>query len=288
MHLFLLPLIAASTLCAAGRLSDGEQNLQSLLATERAFAQMSVEMGMDTAFLANLADYAKLLRPGPVNGKMWIRLHPNTTSQLSWEPKYAVVSEAGDLGYTTGPWMSKSLVDSTRPPRFGHFVSLWRRDKTGKWKLEFDMGIVHDIPGVGHLDGFAAERERMAGERRPPPASDKKCEEELLARDQQLATDFGAKETRLVSASWYLPHALAYRMGALPLVGRDMIHEKLLSASDTLYYTPLAAAVSRSCDLGYTYGSVLVQGTLGYYLRIWRPDPEGVWRVVLDLDNLQR
>jgi ketosteroid isomerase-like protein len=49
----------------------------------------------------------------------------------------------------------------------------------------------------------------------------------------------------------------------------------------------LGGDVSRSGDLGYTYGSYRTSGAAGapvagYYLRIWRWQPESGWKVVLD------
>lgn len=281
-------LLSWALLVTVSPISGDDENLRSLLAAERAFAQMSVEMGMDTAFLANLANDAKLLRPGPVNGKMWIRLNPNRSSELSWEPRFAEVSAAGDLGFTTGPWMSRSLVDSTRPPRYGHFVSLWRRDKSGTWKLEFDMGIVHEKPVKDHLAQFARERAQATVAGVQAATAVKGCQEQLLSRDQELAREFRMNTANSVSRSSFSPHALAYRMGAPPLIGVGQIADWLHSVSDTLLYSPLATAVSQSCDLGYAYGSVQQGKELGYYLRIWRKDASGGWTVVLDLDNLSR
>ena len=58
-------------LAALGRSAEtsAENALQSLVAAEKNFAQMSVEKNIRDAFLANLADDAIMFDPGPVNGK---------------------------------------------------------------------------------------------------------------------------------------------------------------------------------------------------------------------------
>ncbi len=56
--------------------------------------------------------------PKPVNGKRWMQDHPLPPTQtsekrdlLAWQPIFADVAEAGDLGYTTGPWEYKDDIN---------------------------------------------------------------------------------------------------------------------------------------------------------------------------------
>lgn len=63
------------------------------------------------------------------------------TYQLTWEPLRAEVSRAGDLGYTVGRYTSSrvgSLGQSIRSS--GMYVSIWRRQADGSWKVEMDLG----------------------------------------------------------------------------------------------------------------------------------------------------
>jgi hypothetical protein len=61
---------------------------------------------------------------------------------LSWEPEFADIAAAGDLGYTTGPWEVRRTAQDS-PSAFGHYVTLWRKQADGVWKAELDNGIGH-------------------------------------------------------------------------------------------------------------------------------------------------
>ena len=119
--------------------------LQSLVETERAFSRTSAERGTREAFLAFIADDGILFRPTAVNGKEWFSKNPVPPSEkrplLSWQPIFADVSQAGDLGYTTGPWQYKSDIKDGTPVAYGNFITVWRKQADGTWKFAVDLGI---------------------------------------------------------------------------------------------------------------------------------------------------
>jgi hypothetical protein len=88
----------------AQKVSVRKQNRQALVQMERDFARAAATKGTRDAFLEFIADDGILFQPGPINGKkFWTERQPRK-GLLSWEPIFADVSRAGDLGYTTGPW----------------------------------------------------------------------------------------------------------------------------------------------------------------------------------------
>ena len=61
--------------------------------------------------------------------------------RLTWEPLRAEVSENGDLGYTVGRYASVRIGDAGEEIRgTGLYVSIWRRQVDGSWKVEMDLG----------------------------------------------------------------------------------------------------------------------------------------------------
>lgn len=63
------------------------------------------------------------------------------TYRLTWEPLRAEVSGSGDLGYTVGRYTSSrvgNLGQTTRSS--GLYVTIWRRQDDGSWKVEMDLG----------------------------------------------------------------------------------------------------------------------------------------------------
>ncbi len=124
--------------------------LQAVVETERSFARTSAERGIRESFLAYIAEDGLLFRPGAVNGKKWMLEHPVPPSRkrplLSWQPAFADVARAGDLGYTFGPWEFKEDITDEKPVGYGHFVTVWKRQTDGSWKFAVDLGISHAAP----------------------------------------------------------------------------------------------------------------------------------------------
>jgi hypothetical protein len=62
---------------------------------------------------------AVVFRPMAVNGKQWYQQRPPSPGRLSWEPIYADISAAGDMGYTTGPWEFRKNSTDAEAVAFG-------------------------------------------------------------------------------------------------------------------------------------------------------------------------
>ena len=77
----------------------------------------------------------------------------------------------------------------------------------------------------------------------------------------------------------------------LPIVGADAIDflTQLNDSSYTLTWKPSGSAISSSADLGYTYGIYNVQlpdtNLSGTYVSVWKKQPDGKWKFVLDTGN---
>ena len=86
------------------------RTLQEMVQTEQAFSRMAAEKNTRDAFMAFIADDGLLFRPGRVNGKKWLQdIRPPSDKHpgLAWQPAFAGMAAAGDLGFTTGPWERK-------------------------------------------------------------------------------------------------------------------------------------------------------------------------------------
>ena len=94
-------------------------------------------------------------------------------------------------------------------------------------------------------------------------------------------------------ADWFAEDAVALGNGAAPLVGKVAIAKSAnWSPKDyQLTWTPTDATMGPSGDVGYTWGhfeghSKDANGnpvtTSGRYITIWRKQPNGSWKVVLD------
>lgn len=94
-------------------------------------------------------------------------------------------------------------------------------------------------------------------------------------------------------ADWFAEDGVALNNGKAPLIGRVAIARSAAwSPKDyQLIWTPTDATMGPSGDIGYTWGhfeghSKDANGnpvtTSGRYITIWRKQPDGAWKVVLD------
>ncbi len=93
-----------------------------------------------TAFASFLAPDAVFMagpraqRGAPAVAKGWQRFFEGKDAPFSWAPETVVVLDSGSLALSTGPVLDAS------GKRIGTFNSIWRKEKSGKWKVVIDNG----------------------------------------------------------------------------------------------------------------------------------------------------
>ena len=264
----ILFLLSAAPLFAEDRATTG--SAKSLAAAETAFAQESVEKGMRRAFLQVLSDDSIVFLPGPQNGKKAWESKPASEAVLQWHPVLAATSTSGDLGYTTGPWTFKKSPANKEPTDFGHFVSIWRWEN-GKWKLLFDLGSDHPR----HPAEPSPELQLV--ENHAPHESPVTALPAMLALDRSYASDrvrhFSSVAEDLIRV---------YPPQEFPVIGREAAAAALARAPKPISFGEPKGEVSHGGDLGFAWGEYTA-ATPGDYLRIWRKDRAGNWKLALEL-----
>lgn len=93
------------------------------------------------------------------------------------------------------------------------------------------------------------------------------------------------------------PDAVLLRDNSFPIVGKPALKKLYSGLSDSTYrltWKPSYGKVSRSGDLGYTFGTYLLEFTKGEqkgqisrgtYCSIWEKNTKNKWRFVLDTGN---
>jgi ketosteroid isomerase-like protein len=73
--------------------------------------------------------------------KAWLPLFTDRSLFLKWHPTQVEVSSSGDLGYTIGEYERIGKDSSGSPATAnGNYVSIWRRQPDGRWKVVLDIG----------------------------------------------------------------------------------------------------------------------------------------------------
>lgn len=265
-------------------------SIQTVVDTERAFSLASSEKGTRESFMEFIADDGVLFRPTAVNGKRWMRQNPLPPSSkrplLTWQPVFADISVAGDMAYTTGPWQYKQDITDDAPVAFGNFVTVWRKQADGKWKFVIDLGISNPRP----KEPVAEWQPKPGTSHKPPDVDVEAAKGELIKRDWEFSglDQPGGMLRKFLSV--LSPEVRLYRNDSYPVVGRDAAKEFLSTSKSVWTSQPDFADVSRSGDLGYTYGTYELKSNdagaaligKGNYLRIWKKQGSE-WRIVVDV-----
>jgi ketosteroid isomerase-like protein len=264
--------------------------IDALVQAERAFAKTSVATSQRDAFLANFADDGVWFTPAPENVKQALLKQPAAAGPpartLDWEPATGDVASSGDLGYTTGPYISTPRA-AGQLPATGWFFSVWRRRADVGWKVAADFGI--QAPGKGALRPREFQRAEVRGAApkvRPDP---KACAVDLTEADAAFAEVARRRSLQAAYRDWAAKDVLVFRQGQLPFAGRVAALIQMSSAPAELAWETLHAEGSQSCDLGFTYGAYTEGsqgGTLvrGYYLHVWKRLGSG-WLLAADVTN---
>lgn len=125
---------------------DPLEAARAMVDAERKFYQTGQEQGTRAAFLAFLADDGIVFRPGPLNGKEVWGKRPETGFDLVWEPTFAAMSRSADFGYDTGPAKWRANKKEEKFSGHGQFVSIWKKQTDGSWKVALDLGVENAEP----------------------------------------------------------------------------------------------------------------------------------------------
>ena len=119
----------------------------------------------------------------------------------------------------------------------------------------------------------------------------RQAEQEMLAADSAMsaqALQEGFNKTLLAYAD---TNVVKYQEGALPIIGKQALAAFWQGKPDTkaISWKPFKAEAAASGELGYTLGYwqfTAPDTTLhGNYYTIWKKQPDGRWKFVLDGGN---
>ena len=273
----------------------GNAALDSLVASERAFAAMSAAKGMKEAFLTYLAEQSVVFRPTAMDGRKVWEAKPPSTATLLWEPSFAEVSSAGDLGYTTGPWELHPPADSSGTPApperylYGHFDSVWKKQRGGAWRVVADIGVSHPKPDRGGVGGG----EFVAGPVLPIRTM-KGGRVDLPGLDRNLSKAMRTVGTHEAVAAHATSDVRINVDGKLPSLGIEAAQARIDSLAVGFFeFKSEGWGIASSGDLAYTYGlaerfvsaKAPAATDTCVYLHVWRQEDGRVWKLALGVLN---
>jgi tetratricopeptide (TPR) repeat protein len=277
---------AAILLALAPALAHGElpPAQQELFDAERAFVRAAAEKGFRDSFYEYFAEDGIAFNPHPFRVRVALASQPSTPPPMGadWAPVWGDIAAAGDLGWNTGPLLYPGR--DGKPDRHGLFFSVWKRQPDRSFKVVLDIGS--DTPAaVVPLDEppHSSWQEGRADPARVVDAA--ASARELLAVESSFLATAAGEGLGRAYARRLADEARVHRPGAMPVVGRVALGEWASALPGRYRGEALFADVSRSGELGYTWGSYERIGEspeAGYFARVWKKDAAGDWGIVMD------
>jgi len=256
------------------------QALQRMVATERAFAAATEQIGVRDGFLSFFAEDAVSIQRQPtfavVPARAALTAQPLAklplANTLVWEPYTGHVSSDGTIGWLTGGFVSMNQAQHVVVAQ-GAYFSVWKRQADGTWRVWLDEGI--GLPQIWQ----GAAPFRVAPD--PDTGTAGTPSETIDAAEAAIASNLDAWRARLGA------DVRLHLDGQMPIVGRDAVTASPRTSA-AVNYRPLRSEVAASGDLAVTIGTFERQSAeprRGTWVRVWKRDVTGRWRIVFQTEK---
>ena len=130
----------------ARRENPSDVTTEALLQVDRDFAKTGAAKNLEN-FLSFVTEDVRFYSAGVMRtGKLafregWAKGFADPNWSITWAPLYAEAAQSADLGYTTGSFeIRDKSADGTPVVRKGSYVTIWRKQPDGTWKVALDIG----------------------------------------------------------------------------------------------------------------------------------------------------
>lgn len=279
--LSLLFILGASALATQAQ-TPSKAKVQTVIDAEENFNKLVARKGIKEGFLSVADPEGIVFKPEAVKINDFYTNIDKQPGTLSWTPKVARISAAGDLAFTAGPYVyqnGKSDDDKV----YGDYVSIWRTDADNKLKLLVDLGIQHP----------EANQDPMTDIKDPDPdAKTTISKDPFMGKSIIVNTDKTANHTLTISTlatykEFFAPEGKFYFPGFPPMNGIDRTMKFINNEGINITAETVNAGRSTSGDLAYSYGRARIKkGNIvsNYnYVRIWERDAKNRWNITLEI-----
>ena len=273
-------------------LAQGSEIVYSLVNTDKEFSLSLQEDGIRKAYNKFLDRESLVFMPTAINGPDYYRKQEADSAGLFRFPAWTEVSEDGLLGYTTGPFEFREDIMDERPAATGHYVSIWRRKSSkSNWEIILDININH--PDARPMRSTRYDQP-ISGKVPITPAYELvKSKQILLDSDELFNISLKAGRLEFGYKEFFGDSVQLYRENYLPMLGKEQAMEHLLQMKGKYVYTTGDAYLSLVRDIAYTFGTGYYYENIRTsrfdqrfsYVRIWRKDKKGLWKVILDIEK---
>lgn len=256
--------------------NSSAQIADPVIHAERSFASHALTHSTKSAFLQYMDSTAIVFARGnAVNAKRFWNRMPESPMKLIWGPAIAGMNEAGDFGFTTGPYQMKPhLSDTAAVLGFGQYATVWKKNSNGEWKFLVDLGIEVPAP-TNHPDNVQVISLKQ------------KSKKLSAAPDSAIQLDIDFNKGLLAEGKSYwnkacMATSIFNLTGHSPIMGADAITRftELFPANAQLI--PADGQFAADQQSAVTYGITELNGKKDGYFRFWQATEKG-WKIILQV-----
>jgi hypothetical protein len=290
MKINLLPLLLFLPSFVMAQEPDSSSVIFNMREAERHFAQASLMIGRNAAFVEYFADSSAIFTDKWLtNGKQFFKDLKASPVVLKWEPEFMDISASRDFGISTGPWEAQEYRPNTAPLASGYFLTVWKKQKDGEWKVILDGGSTTPVlKSPLHNFSFPAGADKAIQD--PVVIRNELLQKELMDRENQFVSEWGENPNTATYISFLALEARLQLSGHLPTTNSDTINILISKLDKKLTWKSIGAGAASSGDLGFTYGLLQISSApgvpKGHYVRMWKKQPAADWKIVIEMMNI--
>lgn len=265
-----------------------------IAAAERAFAKRCGEIGIRDSFLEYFTDDCVIFLPEPANAKAFYgkRKPGKGPVELVWGPEFVDASNAGDMGYSTGPSVFTNPSDPKSKPGYGYYFSIWRKQPDGAWKVIVDVGTGvpqgNPIPKDIEAGRFISSNNAIP---RTPRSSG--FNQLIQDRENEFIREVAAKGPEKAYSKFISDQFRRHFPDLMPLKSGDALTSHLSKRSEVKMGLSRHES-STGGDFFYSYGEYAAtvdtgkekKAEAGYYLHVWKKEGKSL-KLVAEVISLK-
>ncbi|MFB2120591.1 MULTISPECIES: DUF4440 domain-containing protein [Parapedobacter] len=254
----------------------------SLLMADRTAARLSETKGPYAAWSSVVDRNSTFFTPKPIDALEYLNSRPNIPDVMTWRPTFAAIAKSMEFGVTAGT-LSFQRIGAIK--RYGEYVTVWRRDRKGNWKIDLRAQIEHhggnEEPDLHYVEPDNKDYTRFKTKERIQQRK------EIVTSNDQLLSTVLKTDAAIAYGEFLAEDARLYFPWKTPIIGKAAILDFVKEQDLAVQAKSLVANRSYSGELAYSYGEAFVataSETLQCnYVRIWQLQPDFQWRVIIEM-----
>lgn len=271
--LFFFPVVA---------FAQTESQVGQIVAADIYDSELSLNKGALEGLTNSIDKNTIYFKPSPEPASEYFKTRPNIPDLVSWRPVFAKISKSNEWGFTTGPitWQNSGFSK-----KYGEYLSIWKRDRKGRWKIALRAEI-------GHPNASTEKTIKFVN-----PEDSKYFKQKSKIRLEQRA-EIVTSTDRLMGTVLRADNAVAYKefltdnsrllfSGFSAQIGSENIINFLKKNKIDIKTENVAVDRAYSGELAYSYGDAKVikddRVQNFYYIRVWEVNDEFKWNVLVEM-----